>query len=387
MTTEDSSGSNVPTAGVLAVGPFPPFVGGAAKNTEIICSTLEAHGARVVRLSTNKTRSRAEHSRSFGSVAERALGFLKNIRQIMAERSKGSFTTVYLVPDGGMGVAFSAAYARLAASMFPRLVVHHRSYNHLRHRSRLMAVLMRTAPRKALHVFLDPVMEQQFKATYADNVASMYVPNAATCDIVPDDIVPDTACAGSTAPKLVTVGFLSNLVEEKGFDVVAEAFLRLSEKLGPHSRFLLAGRPVGARNEERLKALRLGLGDRLVYLGEVSGQAKSDFFKACDIFLFPTRFAQEAQPNVLYEAMAGGAAIVSTRWAGIPWVLEGTVSRMVEAEDDRCDDLVDAVMDIVESGQLRDAPARQVRAFADKKLDADDRYSQLIADLLGSGAR
>lgn len=382
MTTEGRSGSSAPTAGVLAVGPFPPFMGGAAKNTEIICSTLEEHGARVVRLSTNKTRSRAEHSRSFGSVAERALGFLTNIRKIMTERSKGSLTTVYLVPDGGMGVAFSAAYARLAAPMFPRLVVHHRSYNHLRRRSRLMAVLMRTAPRKALHVFLDPVMEQQFKAAYADNVASMYVPNAATCDIVPD-----TAFAGSTAPKLVTVGFLSNLVEEKGFDVVAEAFLRLSEKLGPHSRFLLAGRPVGARNEERLKALRQSLGDRLVYLGEVSGQAKSDFFKACDIFLFPTRFAQEAQPNVLYEAMAGGAAIVSTRWAGIPWVLEGTVSRMVEADDDGCDDLVDAVMDIVESGQLLHAPARQVRAFFDKKADADARYSQLIAVLLGSGVR
>lgn len=382
MTTEDSSGPSAPTAGVLAVGPFPPFVGGAAKNTEIICSTLEAHGARVVRLSTNKTRSRAEHSRSFGSVAERALGFLKNIRQMMTERSKGSLTTVYLVPDGGMGVAFSAAYARLAASMFPRLVVHHRSYNHLRHRSRLMAVLMRTAPRKALHVFLDPVMEQRFKAAYADNVASMYVPNAATCDIVPD-----TARAGSTAPESVTVGFLSNLVEEKGFDVVAEAFLRLSEKLGPNSRFLLAGRPVGARNEERLTGLRQGLGDRLVYQGEVSGKAKSDFFKACDIFLFPTRFAQEAQPNVLYEAMAGGAAIVSTRWAGIPWVLEGTVSRMVEAEADGCDDLVEAVMDIVDSGQLHDAPARQVRAFADKKADADARYSQLIAVLLGSGAR
>lgn len=364
---------------VLAVGPFPPFVGGAAKNTAIICDALEVRGAKVTRLSTNRTRSRAEHSRSLGFLAERTVGFMANLRRIFFGRSNAGPVTAYLVPDGGLGVAFSVAYARIAASKCSRLVIHHRSYNHLRHRSRLMAMLMKTSPTRTIHVFLDPVMEQRFKETYRTEVRSTFVPNAATCDVTPD---PGTVESGEQGR--LTVGFLSNLVEEKGFDVVAEAFPLLAERLGPQSRFVLAGRPVGARNEARLTELRQRLGDRLMYLGEVAGEKKTEFFRTCDVFVFPTRFPQEAQPNVLYEALAGGAAIVSTRWAGVPWVLEGTTSRIIEAGADRCHDLVGAVSDIVDSGELAQAREHQIAAFAVKKADADSRYSQLIEILLGS---
>jgi glycosyltransferase involved in cell wall biosynthesis len=362
---------------VLALGPLPPFVGGAAKNTAIICNALEMRGAQVTRLPTNKTRTRAEHSRSLRFLSDRTTGFLSNIRRVIMTPQDWDDTTVYLVPDGGLGVAFSAAYARVAAPRFSRLVVHHRSYNHIRRRSKLMALLMNTAPATTVHVFLDPVMEQRFKAVYSADVTSMYVPNAATCDVAL--LPPETRTATHNT---INIGFLSNLVEDKGFDVVAESFPILAERLGPSARFLLAGRPVGDANAERLAALQQTLGDRLQYFGEVAGVAKTEFFHACDVFVFPTRFAQEAQPNVLYEAMAGGAAIVSTRWAGIPWILEGAVSRIVETGT-CCDDLVAAVIDIVSSGDLRTARPRQWAAFLAKKSDADTRYAQLIDVLTG----
>ncbi len=359
---------------IIAVGPFPPFVGGAAKNTAIICSALEARGAEVLRLATNKTRERAEHSRSLGYYADRLAGFLSNAAKISSARA----ATVYLVPDGGPGVAFSAIYARAAVARFPRLVVHHRNYSHLRHRSTLMNSLMSSAPEKTLHVFLDPVMEEQFRLTYSAEIRSIYVPNAATCDV--DPVLPSTD-AGARAT--ITVGFLSNLVEDKGFDVVAEAFPKLAQRLGPNSRFLLAGRPVGSVNSTRLATLQQDLGDRLEYFGEVSGSVKTEFFRSCDVFVFPTRYSQEAQPNVLYEAMAAGAAIVSTRWAGVPWVLQRTVSRIIEAGPDKGDDLVNAVDDLLRSGDLQKARARQVEAFFAKKTDADARHAQLIGFLLG----
>jgi glycosyltransferase involved in cell wall biosynthesis len=362
---------------VLALGPLPPFVGGAAKNTAIICNALEMRGAQVTRLPTNKTRTRAEHSRSLGFLSDRTTGFLSNIRRVIMTPKDWDDTTVYLVPDGGFGVAFSAAYARAAVSRFSRLVVHHRSYNHIRRRSRLMALLMNTAPATTVHVFLDPVMEQRFKAVYSADVTSLYVPNAATCDVAL--LPPETRTATHNT---INIGFLSNLVEDKGFDVVAESFPILAERLGPSARFLLAGRPVGDVNAERLAALQQTLGDRLEYFGEVAGVAKTEFFHACDVFVFPTRFAQEAQPNVLYEAMAGGAAIVSTRWAGIPWILEGAVSRIIESGT-CCNDLVAAVIDIVSSGDLRTARPRQRAAFLSKKSDADKRYAQLIDVLTG----
>ena len=364
---------------VVTIGPLPPFVGGAAKNTAIICDVLEERGALVTRLPTNKTRARAEHSRSLGFLIDRATGFLSNIRRAVFAPPEYDKATVYLVPDGGFGVAFSAAYARAAVARFPRLVVHHHSYNHIRHRSKLMAFLMRTAPAKTVHVFLDPIMEGEFKAVYSSDIHSMYVPNAAICDVKP--LTPGN---GTVPHEAITIGFLSNLVEDKGFDVVAEAFPRLAERLGPAARFLLAGRPVGAQNAARLRVLKRTLGDRLEYVGEVAGEEKCKFFHSCDVFVFPTRFAQEAQPNVLYEAMAGGAAIVSTRWAGIPWVLEGTVCRIIEGGSGCSDDLVEAVADIVGSGDLRTARSRQAEAFGSKKADADPRYERLLELILGA---
>jgi len=367
---------------VLAVGPFPPFVGGAAKNTAKVCADLEGRGAQVRRLPTNATRTRAEHARSLALYADRTLGFLGNIGRIAAARTAIADANVYLVPDGGSGVAFSAAYARAAAVGFPRLVVHHRSYNHVRSRSQFMARLLRTAPDRTLHVFLDPVMEDRFKAVYSTDLHSTYVPNAATCDV---ELAEPGVSVDANAP--VTVGFLSNLVEDKGFDLVAEAFPKLAVRLGPEVRFLLAGRPVGGGNAARLTALQRALGDRLDYRGEVFGQAKTAFFMECDVFVFPTRFSQEAQPNVLYEAMAGGAAIVSTRWAGVPWVLQDTVGRVIEAGAGRTDDLVDGVEDLVCSGELQTAQVRQIEAFRAKKADADERYAGLLDHLLGGGDR
>jgi nucleoside-diphosphate-sugar epimerase/glycosyltransferase involved in cell wall biosynthesis len=363
---------------VVAIGPFPPFVGGAAKNTAIVCDALEARGAKVCRLATNKTPRRAEHARSLAIYGSKTLGFARNIRRITSPHAAAAGATVYLVPDGGPGVAFSAAYARTAVAKFPRLVVHHRSYNHLHNRSDLMARLLHTAPDKTLHVFLDPVMENQFKTVYSTDLRSMYVPNAATCDLELAEPGPDT---DEHAP--VTVGFLSNLVEDKGFDVVADAFPKLAEQLGADARFLLAGRPLGSANAARLTSLQRVLGDRLDYRGEVFGVAKTAFFQECDVFVFPTRFSQEAQPNVLYEAMAGGAAIVATRWAGVPWVLQDTVGRIIEAGPDRSDDLVAAVENLIDSDELPNARRHQVEAFRAKKSDADTRYAEFLDYVLG----
>jgi len=298
------------------------------------------------------------------------------MRRIASAASDGA--TFYLVPDGGLGIAFSTAYARTAAKRCPRLVIHHRSYNHIRSKSKLMALLMHTAPETTVHVFLDPIMEERFKSIYSASVTSMYVPNASTCDITVRELAPRSTEHGG-----VTVGFLSNLVEEKGFDVVAEAFPILAKRLGPASRFLLAGHPVRGNNAALLSTLQSTLGDRLQYAGEVTGPAKVDFFRSCDVFVFPTRFAQEAQPNVLYEAMAGGAAIVSTQWAGIPWMLEQTASRLIEVGTGCVDALVEAVVDIVSSGELKTARSRQMEAFQTKKSDADTRYAELIDLLLG----
>jgi glycosyltransferase involved in cell wall biosynthesis len=271
---------------------------------------------------------------------------------------------------------FSAVYALLLVSMFPRLVVHHRTFGYIMKPSRSMAILVRSAPKKIVHIFHDRMMKEQFQARYGSDSPCLMVANAATCDVevVESFVRPD---------RPITIGFLSNLVEDKGFDVVEDAFPKLKLRFGKDIRFSLAGRPIGPTNEARLLRLQETLGAQLEYHGEVFGESKKAFFLGCDIFLFPTRYHQESSGNVLYEAMAAGAAIVSTQWVGVPCVLEGTASRLIRAAPDSGDELVKAVADIIQSGDLQTARAHQIACFRSKKAEADVQYARLLTLLAG----
>lgn len=359
------------TSSLIVVGPFPPFVGGAAINTAQICDSVERLGVKVHRIATNKMRARGEHTRSIGNYVDRILNFFANLLRIMWARIVAPNATVYLVPDGGPGVIFSAAYARLSTILFPRLVVHHRSYGYIMKNSMAMSSLVRAAPTRTVHVFHDPMMQSQFETRYGRASQGLLSSNAALCDVQIAEIRKEKKFP-------VRIGFLSNLVEDKGFDVVADAFPKLAQRFGSDVQFLLAGRPIGTRNEARLRALRESLGDQIDYRGEVRGKNKQEFFESCDIFLFPSRFRQEASGNVLYESMAVGAAIVSTRWVGIPWVLQDTVSRLVTAAENSEDELVDAVADLIENEDLCSVRERQLLAFRQKKKESDVQHHSLL---------
>lgn len=365
--------------GFVFVAPFPPFVGGAAKNTERIAQALEQRGAFVTRLATNRTKIRSEHARSLLYYGERCFRFLVLSRTLVAIGLKRRASTCYIVPDGGIGIAFSAIYVGIARLFFDQVVIHHRNYSHIRNKSKFMRLLLTFAPKKTLHVFLDPDMLQSFRSAYNLKIRATYVPNAATCDISPMEsaaLVRDTK----------VIAFLSNLTEEKGFDVVEETMVALGKSLPESVSFRIAGRPVDEVNLRRLERLKNDLGPRLDYRGEVFGDAKAKFFEDVDVFLFPTRFAQEAQPNVLYEAMAAGCSIVTTRWAGIPWLIEDSVARMVELGPSTAEQVKKAVHEILESSDPQSLRLYQVRLFERKKNEADAKYSKLLDSMMCSGS-
>jgi glycosyltransferase involved in cell wall biosynthesis len=54
------------------------------------------------------------------------------------------------------------------------------------------------------------------------------------------------------------------------------------------------------------------------------------------VFCFPSFFNSEAFPVVLLEALACGLPIVSTRWRGIPSIVDdGECGLLVEPRDDQ----------------------------------------------------
>ena len=70
---------------------------------------------------------------------------------------------------------------------------------------------------------------------------------------------------------------------------------------GVKSRLLLAGPIVDKGAHALLLQARAKFGDALVEHGSVSGASKEIFFRSVDVFLFPSRYKDEAQPLVIFK--------------------------------------------------------------------------------------
>ncbi len=76
------------------------------------------------------------------------------------------------------------------------------------------------------------------------------------------------------------------------------------------------------------------IGDKVEFLGVLSGQQKFEAYNNADIFCFPTFFESETFGVVLLEAMQFSLPIVATRWRGIPSIInEGENGFLVEPKD------------------------------------------------------
>ena len=114
----------------------------------------------------------------------------------------------------------------------------------------------------------------------------------------------------STKRKVLAVG---RLTYYKGFDTLIHAMLQ-----APDCSLLIGGE---GKLRERLER-KLGLQDRVRFLGRVSDRGLAACYSACDVFCLPSIDRSEAFGLVLLEAFHYGAAIVASdiRGSGVPWV-------------------------------------------------------------------
>jgi glycosyltransferase involved in cell wall biosynthesis len=97
---------------------------------------------------------------------------------------------------------------------------------------------------------------------------------------------------------------IGRLAEQKNQGLLLRALAAMSA-----GHLVLAGDGED-RGDLEAAAVRLGIADRVSFLGEVKRADIPDLLRAADIFAMPTRF--EGQSNALLEAMHAGLAIVSS---------------------------------------------------------------------------
>jgi len=115
---------------------------------------------------------------------------------------------------------------------------------------------------------------------------------------------------GLTGFVLASVG---HLIERKGHHFVVEALAGL-----PDASLLIAGTGPERQNLEAL-VTRLGVGDRVRFLGNLDQPSLSDVYNCADGLVLAS--SREGWANVLLEAMACGTPVIGTAVWGTPEVI------------------------------------------------------------------
>jgi glycosyltransferase involved in cell wall biosynthesis len=295
-----------PEATVVVIGPLPPPVHGQSKNTELIATAASARA--YVRIADTSPRLL---NRSPLYYWRRVLS-VGRVWSTLVRACTAPSRSCYIAMDSQLGLVPNLSYALLARALGFRLVLHHRTFGYVDSRSRLMDLVVKVAG-ASLHVFLCQAMERQFRSMYSPR-RSLVVSNAATLSVpvLPVSEISDgRAASASPEGRVLNVGILGNLTFDKGLREFVEVVRVLNES-GP-TVGVLAG-AIGGEEEaaymDRVLETDPGIFRRL---GPVDPMVRLAFLDEIDVFLFPTSYRFEAQPNVVFEAMARGVPVVATR--------------------------------------------------------------------------
>ena len=189
----------------------------------------------------------------------------------------------------------------------------------------------------------------------------------------------DAAVPDESRP--VTCAFVGRLVAIKQVDLLLRACAR-AFAVHPRARLLVAG-DGESRAELEALAARLGLGDRVRFLGWQTDLAA--LYAGIDIVLLSS--ISEGTPVAVIEAMAAARAVLATAVGGVPDLIDdGRTGRLVPPGDEAA--LAAALGELIANADLRRRLGLAARSdvlarFGDTRLvrDMDRLYRDTIASV------
>jgi glycosyltransferase involved in cell wall biosynthesis len=128
-----------------------------------------------------------------------------------------------------------------------------------------------------------------------------------------------------------TITYVGQLVPRKGLDTLIDAVARLAGR--PGGAPLVAAAGSGPQRQElEARARRLGVADRVRFVGRVDHDRVGRFMAAGDLFVLPS--LSEGLPTVVCEAMNCGLPVVATAVDGTPEIVrDGQTGLLVPPSD------------------------------------------------------
>ncbi len=147
--------------------------------------------------------------------------------------------------------------------------------------------------------------------------------------------------------------FVGNPKPHKNLDNVVKAFARALE-IGPaDGRLVCVGNRQSRDFKIRVRAERLGIGDRVKLLGHVDDATLIALYQGARLFLYPTLYEGFGLPVI--EAMASGVAVITSNNSALKEVAEG-YAQLVDPLD--IEQMARAIAKCLADPEHRDALAR-----------------------------
>lgn len=287
---------------VVAIVQLPPPVTGLSSVNQQMVAELAGSG----KLKTVVNVAPPVGARGIGKQLAR-LGLTAGAAGTLNRARRDGATSLYMPSDGGPGMIWNIALVGLARLLGYRVWVHHHSFAYINRRSWLMWLQLWLAPSGTRHLVLCDTMLAGLERRYP----TVWSRRGHSGSVLGNAFLVPTLDTPTPRGGPLVIGHLSNLTVEKGAVRFIELF-RAAQAEGLDLRARIAG-PIGdAETQQAIEAAARDHGDSFEWLGPVYGGEKTRFYESIDAFVFPSDYANEAQPLVLLEALAAGAAVLAS---------------------------------------------------------------------------
>lgn len=297
--------------------------------------------------------------------------FLKEIFRFIYYMMVFRPSVVYIGWSGGFSMLVDVVYVFISKVFMVPICLHHHSFAYL-NRVRWYNKIALSATRSQFHVVLCPLM--------ADFLVDKYGILSDNISVVSNAAFLQSACIFEFNHRNnISVGFLSNITEAKGIF----EFFDLAKIFSGDERFYfyIAG-PVADDIVSKFED-RVATASNVTYVGSVYGDNKEIFLNSLDVFVFPTKYVNEAEPVSIAEALRAGLPVISITRGCISGMLGDT--GVVTTLDDF---LMDASAFIVRLANDADfyvsERMKAVRRFAALRDDSLKRL-ELLVNRLSNG--
>lgn len=175
------------------------------------------------------------------------------------------------------------------------------------------------------------------------------------------------------SPEEIVILFMARLHPLKGADRLLRAFLMIHSRF-PKTTLVMAGPDEwGMVKKFRQEIMKAGIGNRVLFPGMVTGEAKQELLTRADLFCLPSD--AEGFSMAVLEALANSTAVLLSPGCHFPEVEKAGAGRVVQPEPDA---LCNAMADLLDNpGKLKEM-GKKGRDFVSRHYSWDTITDQLI---------